>query len=56
MVEHGLERRMATVFTYVQGAGDDHETWSHVSHLSFVLLTRVSLPEGFDTEHVLAAP
>lgn len=56
MVEYGLERRMATVFTYVQGAGDDHETWSHVRHSEAMLFIRNSSPEGPDTEHVLAAP
>jgi len=56
MVEYGLERRMASVFTYVQGAGDDHETWSHVSHPKTMLFISNSSPEGPDTEHVLAAP
>jgi len=55
MVEHGLERRMATSFTYVQGAGDDHEMWSHVSHPNLMLFIRDSFPEGPDTEHVLGA-
>ena len=55
MVEHGLERRMATFFTYVQGAGDDHEMWCRVSHLKFVLFISNSFPEGPDTEHVLGA-
>jgi len=40
VVEHGLERRMASVFTYVQGAGDDHETWSHVSHPELLIFIR----------------
>ncbi|KIJ25918.1 hypothetical protein M422DRAFT_273055 [Sphaerobolus stellatus SS14] len=33
LVHEGLERRTAG-FTYVQGSGDDHESWSQVSCLS----------------------
>lgn len=43
IVEHGLERRMATSFTYVQGAGDDHEMWSYVSCLNDVLFIKISI-------------
>ena len=56
MVEQGLERRTAGNFTYMQGAGDDHEMWSHVSQFKSMMLIRNSSPEGPDTEHVLEAP
>ena len=46
MVEYGLERRKATSFTYVQGAGDDHEMWSHVSRPNLMLFIKVSFLKG----------
>lgn len=38
LVEEGLERRSAG-FTYVQGSGDDHESWSQV-RLSILVVVR----------------